>query len=58
MCLQGFKSFYDCAVREVKEETGLDVFHLKSCGVVHSDDYSEIHIPWGESNEQWEYIYK
>jgi len=29
------ESFYDCAVREVKEETGLDVMHLKHCGVVH-----------------------
>jgi len=29
------ESFYNCAVREVKEETGLDVFNLKYCGVVH-----------------------
>ena len=29
------ESFYDCAVREVKEETGLDVLNLKSCGTVH-----------------------
>ena len=29
------ESFYDCAVREVKEETGLDVKNLKYCGVVH-----------------------
>ena len=29
------ESFYDCAVREVKEETGLDVSDLKYCGVVH-----------------------
>jgi 8-oxo-dGTP diphosphatase len=29
------ESVYDCAVREVKEETGLDVFNLKNCGVVH-----------------------
>ena len=29
------ESFYDCAVREVKEETGLDVYNLKYCGVVH-----------------------
>jgi len=27
--------FYDCAVREVKEETGLDIYNLKYCGVVH-----------------------
>ncbi|MDR1000843.1 MAG: 8-oxo-dGTP diphosphatase [Clostridiales bacterium] len=29
------ESFYDCAVREVKEETGLDVKNLKYCGVLH-----------------------
>jgi 8-oxo-dGTP diphosphatase len=29
------ESFYDCAVREIKEETGLHVFDLKSCGVIH-----------------------
>ena len=29
------ESFYDCAVREIKEETGLDVCNLKPCGVVH-----------------------
>lgn len=29
------ESFYDSAVREVKEETGLDITNLKSCGVIH-----------------------
>ena len=29
------ESFYDCAVREVLEETGLCVTNLKYCGVVH-----------------------
>lgn len=29
------ESFVDSAVREVKEETGLDVFNLKACGVIH-----------------------
>jgi 8-oxo-dGTP diphosphatase len=29
------ESFYDSAVREIKEETGLDVKNLKHCGIVH-----------------------
>ena len=29
------ESFYDCAVRETKEETGLDIKNLQYCGVVH-----------------------
>ena len=29
------ESIYSCAVREVREETGLDVKNLKYCGVVH-----------------------
>jgi len=29
------ESFYDCAVREIKEETGLHVENLKLCGVTH-----------------------
>ena len=29
------ESIHDCAVREVKEETGLDVDGLQYCGVVH-----------------------
>ena len=29
------ESISDCAVREVKEETGLDVHNLEYCGVVH-----------------------
>ena len=29
------ESFVDSAVREIKEETGLDVFNLKPCGVIH-----------------------
>ncbi|MDD2361843.1 MAG: 8-oxo-dGTP diphosphatase [Eubacteriales bacterium] len=27
--------FYDCAVREVKEETGLDISNLEYCGIIH-----------------------
>jgi 8-oxo-dGTP diphosphatase len=29
------ESFYDCAVRELREETGLTVRNLRYCGVVH-----------------------
>ena len=29
------ESIYDCAVREVQEETGLMVHSLRACGVVH-----------------------
>ena len=29
------ESIYDCAVREVKEETGLDIEKLKYCGLIH-----------------------
>ena len=33
--IEGNESFYDSAVREVKEETGLTVRNLKSSGVIH-----------------------
>jgi 8-oxo-dGTP diphosphatase len=33
--LEKGESVYDCAVREVKEETGLDVENLEFCGIVH-----------------------
>lgn len=29
------ESFYDCAVREIYEETGLTASNLKSCGTIH-----------------------
>jgi len=33
--VEGGESFAESAIREVKEETGLDVKNLKSCGVIH-----------------------
>lgn len=33
------ESFVDSAVREVKEETGLDVKNLIGCGVIHWSNY-------------------
>jgi 8-oxo-dGTP diphosphatase len=33
--IENNESLVDSAIREVKEETGLDVKNLKSCGVVH-----------------------
>lgn len=32
------ESFMDSAVREVKEETGLDVRNLRLCGIIHWDN--------------------
>lgn len=32
------ENFHDCAVREIKEETGLNISNLESCGVVHWDN--------------------
>ena len=29
------ESLIDCAVREIREETGLDIWNLKHCGVIH-----------------------
>lgn len=29
------ESFVDSAIREIKEETGLDIRNLKACGVIH-----------------------
>ena len=29
------ESFLDSAIREVKEETGLDIYSLKPCGIIH-----------------------
>ena len=33
--IEADESFIDSAIREVKEETGLDVRNLKSCGMIH-----------------------
>lgn len=33
--VEPFESIVDSAIREVKEETGLDVQNLRQCGVIH-----------------------
>lgn len=33
--VEPFESIVDSAIREVKEETGLDVENLRQCGVIH-----------------------
>lgn len=33
--IENNESFYDSAVREVKEETGLDIKNLKNCGIIY-----------------------
>ena len=33
--IENNESFIDSAVREVREETGLEVWNLKSCGIIH-----------------------
>lgn len=33
--IENDESIYDSAIREVKEETGLNVWNLKSCGFIH-----------------------
>jgi len=40
------ESFYACAVRELKEETGLDVSNLTPCGIIH----------WCNSDTQNKYL--
>lgn len=45
------ESFIDSAIREIKEETGLDISHLQSCGVIH---WSNI-----KTNDRYiEFLYK
>jgi len=40
------ESFYACAVREIKEETGLDISDLTPCGIIH----------WSNSDTQEKYL--
>ena len=49
------ESVHECAVREVKEETGLDVRNLKSCGMVH---YCWRETPESEEKRYFVFLYK
>jgi len=49
------ESIYDCAVREVLEETGFDARELSFCGMVH---YSWHETPEGEENRYLVFLYK
>ena len=44
------ESIYDSAVREIREETGLEIKNLVSCGVVHWDK--------GEGRHEFIYCYR
>jgi len=49
------ESVYDCAVREVLEETGLAVHDLQSCGTLH---YSWHDTPEGEEKRYFIFLYR
>jgi len=49
------ESIYDCAAREVLEETGLSVRDLKSCGTLH---YAWHETPESEERRYFVFLYK
>jgi len=49
------ESVYECAAREVLEETGLDARDLKSCGMVH---YCWRDTPEGEEQRYFVFLYR
>jgi len=49
------ESIYDCAAREVLEETGLSVHDLQSCGMLY---YSWHETPEGEERRYFVFLYK
>lgn len=65
------ESICDSAVREIKEETGLDIKNLKACGLMHwfndksENRYSEAYCAWNEGmkpdkskDNPWGIIYR